>query len=288
MVQRKRKLQDLYKVGCSVQLDDGSGDPVEVWLQKLSAVEAEECARRAGAARSRVLMAARHEDSEEWLDTYNDLSSFSREQLVDIVLADESAQIMQRVQAELASEDEWSKDDYLQGLTDSWFGELGGDGGLKFIYESGDEDHDEYFEAKKIFVELQRYDQIVAKKTQAEIKAKEKDFLNWDISVLRHDAVERQLRHRGDQAWITEWRRSMMLCGVREVDNHKRPYFANMTEVRELAPITLELLIKHFNDLNVELTQGKDLLPIQDSSPPQEQLDEAETADSSGQLVAAQ
>ena len=67
---KRRRLADLYVRGKEVELNDGSGEPVVVWLHKLNGVDRESCLRRANAAKARFMIEADHEDSETFQAMY--------------------------------------------------------------------------------------------------------------------------------------------------------------------------------------------------------------------------
>lgn len=286
---KRRKLQDLYITGREFAYSDGTSDeePIVVWMQKLNSIETETCTRRANAARSRVSRAVADHESEDWQNAYDDVSDLERDTLIDLVIVDEVGRRLQVAQAEIAAEEEWSKDDYLQGLNDAWFG-LDGTPDLKYVYEVGDEDDPRYPEAKRVFEELKRFEGKVNSRLEAEREAIRKDHASSDLNWLREQAVVHNLSLRGTAAWLTEYRRSQLYFGVREVEDHKQRYFEDRDEVDQLHPTLLELMEKHYSDLVVDAAEGKDSPPIQDSSPPSEQLDEVETAASSGQSDASQ
>lgn len=284
---KRRRLSDLYIVGREVTFNDKEGaEPVPVWLQKMNANEAETATRQAGAARARILVSARDRESEIWLDTFNSVIDFSRETLVDIALSEDYARIQQETHAEVASEKEWTEKQYLQGLRDAWFGDADS-GGLKVIYEAGDESHIDYPEASRVVGELQRFDQSVQKQIDEARESLQRDYANKDESWLQDKAVDRTIGMRADQAFIQEFRRTEIFFGTREVEpeDHKVCYFAARKEVDELASTLLNQLIEHYSTLTVEVSEGKVSPPTTDSSPPSEQQGVEETADSSGPVV---
>lgn len=287
MATKKRRLGDLYITGREFTVNDESGlEPVTVWLQKLNAIEAEHCLRRAGAARSRVFMKCRDKESLEFQDIYSDMIGFERDTLVGLVIREQVAEAVSSAEAELAAEDEWSKDGYLQGLRDAWVGEDGAEG-LSRAYEDG-EISEQYDEAKRTLDELTRFSTSAQKRADVRIEAIKRDYATTSLDELRERAVEQNIGTRADSAWFTEYRRSQLFYGAREVDNHAKRYFEKREEVDQLAAPLLEQLYNEFEDLMVSVVEGKDLPPTQDSSPPQEQQGAGETAASSGPVVADQ
>lgn len=280
---KKRRLSDLYRVGRPVTFNDDSGlEPIEVYIKKLSATEAESVVRRAGAARSKVLLASRDREGEIWRDAYNEVCTIDREQLVNISLTDEINRIMQNIQAEVAAEDEWSEGDFFQGLKDAWWGEPGGDGGLKFIYEKGDESDEQWDDAKRTFEALRKFDRIVAERVEEERQAHIRDAASYDIEELREKVTEKQLELKGDQEWLRAFQIGQVYYGTRESEKNSKRYFESYTEIDQLDSVVLEQLFEHFKNLSVDATEGKDSPLNPDSSQQSAPADEGETAASSG------
>ena len=283
---KKRKLQDLYITGREVPINDESGeDPVIVWIQKPNSIETESASRNANAVRSNILIALRNNDSDEYKNSYAEVLDMDRETLIEIAIQDDMSRSVQAIQAEIAEDEEWSKDDYLQGLKDSWFGDNKADKGLKAVYENADENDSKYADAKRVFSEIQRFEAACNKRIEGERERLLKDFANTPIESLHDTAVKHDLGLRGNAAWINEYRRSQLFFAVREQDDHKKHYFESRKEVDELHRKTMDTLYDHYDALNVEVSEGKDLPPIPDSSQPSEQSDVVETAASSGPVA---
>lgn len=282
MATKKRRLSDLYVVGRMAYInDDSGGDPVQVWVQKLNALEAETAARKANAARARVLIAARNKESEDWHDIYSEVADLDRDTIANIVIADELSQKGRAIEAELAHSEEWSNDDYLQGLRDSWNDEL------RRVYEEGDEQADKYDEAKKTFGELKRFGEAVNRGVEAEREHLLKELAEMPLTQLIEQGTGRNISLRGDSAWIKAFHRALIYFGTRDPENTKDRYF-DEDEIDQLNGPTLDALYKEFDALNVEVTEGKSLPPTPDSSPQSEQDGEGETADSSGLAAVSQ
>ena len=53
---KRRRLGDLYVRGRELAPDDGSGEPVKIWVAKLNEVDREAALRRANATKARYLI----------------------------------------------------------------------------------------------------------------------------------------------------------------------------------------------------------------------------------------
>lgn len=276
---KTRKLSDLYHKGNELTLDDGEG-AVVVWLQKLNPVEAETAIRNANAARARYLMLHRNHDAPEYLAMMSDVLDYSRDEMCKFL----AAQVMQKrtepIEAEVAFDNGWTKEDYLQGIRDSWE-----DGGLKERYHNQTEEEPDA-EAQAAFEEMERFD----KEFQARFSAAEEEVIaQYQESAddsLREQMVENLFRLQADMQWLQEFRKSELLLGVKEVGHHKSKYFANRSEIDELEGEILGQLVEGYAALNVTVTQGKGSPETPVSSPESAPPETPETEASSG-LVAA-
>lgn len=269
-----RKADDLYVLGMPFTLNDGEGEPVDVWLQKIDPLDSETALRRAGAAKARVLMVRNTPDSDEWLELYADVADFDRMTLTEYLIADDVLQFGESREAEVAAEEEWSKDNYLQGLTDAWRNDL------KTRWENDPTDA----EAAKCLAEMTRFRDQVDKLVDGERERLRKDWEDHDIEDMRSLVVTRFLESRANQAWAGEWRRCELAFGVRQAADHATYYFVddkgevNHDRVRRLPPEVFGQLTTAYGEMVVPPDEGKGLPPTPSSSPPLEPSAEAETA----------
>jgi hypothetical protein len=270
MATKKRRLEDLYVRGRELALDDESGDPVQVWLQKINPLDHEKAIRKAGAAKARVMLATRDPNSEEWQEAYVDtLELGSRNALVEYLISEAVVRFRDSKESELAFEEEWKKEGYLQGLHDAWAGEPA----LKDVYDENPEDE----EARRVFLELKRFADQVEEATDAETENLRRDYEERSEEDLREEALKRFLELRAGLAWLREYRRNEIFFATRELDDHRKYYFATREQVDELAPEVFGKLIEGYQDLTVDPSEGKDLPRTLSSSPLSEQPSVAAT-----------
>lgn len=277
-----RRLDDLYVLGRPFTVDDGQG-PVEVWLQKMDPLDADKALRKANAAKARMLMMRADEDSEDWLEMYADVCSFSNGDLIEYLIAEDLAQFNESREAELAAEDEWSEDGYLQGLRDAWNGTPDEPG----LRERPEDDT----ERQKCWDELKRFNDALTPLVDGERDRLTADLKQSPIDLLRKQAVDRFLQVRAGSVWMTEFRTCEVAFGVRDAEHHDRYYFGmkgketeevDFTRVRRLPPETYGKLVEAYGELVVPPQEGKDLPAAPSSSPPSGLSGEAETVPSSG------
>lgn len=274
-----RRLDDLFITGRPFSLDDGSGEPVEVWLQKMNPLEADKALRKANAAKARVLMQRADESSDEWLEMYADISGFDKNYLVEYLISDDLAEYRQSREAELAADEEWSKDNYLQGLRDAWDDEL---------KDRPEEDE----ERQKCLAELRRFSEAIDPLIEDERTRLVADEMTKPDEQLRREAVDRFLDIRAGSVWMAEYNRWELAFGVRDPQNHGTYYFngkndePDMDRIRRLVPETFGPLHNAYQTLVVSPTEGKGSPAGTSSSPPSEPSAEAATEQPSGPPVA--
>jgi hypothetical protein len=269
----KRRLEDLYVVGREVVVDDQRGDPVVVWLQKLNPVELNSVMRIANAARARVRSVRSDKNSDEYMSMWLDVLDWEqKEDLVEYLVAESLMRIQERHEAELAAEEEWSKDDYLQGLRDAW------EGGLKdqHMYDPDD------VEVRRVLSELQRFSQAAEERAADDVAAARAELAAQPMSDLQEQALDRVINYKSNAAWLDEFHRGELLYGVRQIDDHKAYYFTKRADLDLLTGEVLSTLYAAYSELSVDVTEGKDSEGTPTSSDSSEPPAEAETGVSSG------
>jgi hypothetical protein len=285
----QRRLDDLYVLGRPYTLDDLSGgEPVEVWLQKLDPLDADKTLRKANAAKARLLMTRADEDSDEWLEMYADVASFSDDSLREYLIQEDLAEFADSREAELSAEPEWADEGYLQGLRDAWNGTRD-EPGLR-EREEGDTERD------KCLAELKRFTEAVNEHLDSERQNLLSDLADKPIEDLRKRAVKRFIEVRASAVWMTEFRTCEIAYGVRDASNHSRYYFGakgketeevDIVRVRRLPPEVFSALGEAYAELVVPPQEGKDSPAAPSSSQPSGLSGEEETVPPSGPPVAA-
>jgi len=183
---KTRRLTDLYVVGKEIDVDDGAGTPVKVWIQKLAPIDHETALRKANAKRAKTLAAYKKDmtlgDIENAL-TELMLATPNRDELVEFLVNDRIIKLYQAREAELAAEDEWAEEDYLQGLRDAWADEL----------EEIAADNPEDEEVVRVKSELDRFNAELEKIIEGDILeelAKEPTSPEEELQSLRQEMAE--------------------------------------------------------------------------------------------------
>jgi hypothetical protein len=244
---KKRRLTDLYKVGKDVTINDETGgSAVRVHIRKLNPVDHETALRRANAMRAKVLAAARDEDSDIYGDVMSEVLDMDRDALVSFAISEDVGKISASTEAEMAAEDEWSKDDYLQGLYDLWNSDLA----ARYHEEPDDS------EVVRVRNELVRFEQSVAESVDSAVVKLRADLEEVEEIDLQKTAVSKLIDIRADTEWIKEFRRCEIWLAVRDEDKKTR-YFESRAEVDELESEVLGRLVEEYQSLAVEPLEGK-------------------------------
>lgn len=281
---KRRRLADLYVQGKELLVNDGAGEPVAVWINKLNDVDRDSIIRRANAAKARHLMDSRNEDSELYQGAWGQVSEFEdRSALVAVVISEEILRFRRRVEAELGEDEEgWAKDGYLKGLVDSWFGDDDNEG-LMSVHVNNPDDP----EVTRVLEELNRFSQEVTVKVTIEIDRLEREWDDVPDERLWNKAAHRLLERRADEAFAKEFERQQLFYAIREPDDRRTRYFGSIAEVDELPDKIRSQLMFAYNELAVDQQEAKDLPATQDSSSSSESPAKETTADPSGLQAAS-
>jgi hypothetical protein len=273
---KRRRLSDLYVTGKPVTIGDGQGGEVTVYLQKLNPLDNEQALKKAGAARSRVLAWGKKPDSDEYLSVQSEVWDIKdTETLVEYLIQEDLVNKYSSAEAELAADEEWSKDNYYDGLKEAW------ENGLSDTWAADPEDED----AKRVYVELTRFNDTVNERVESDAEKLRRDWQGAPEDTLREKVTEKFIKMRGDMEWLREFRKQELFLSTREPENHKKLYFENRAEVDGLAPEVFKRLMDEYESLNVDVHEGKDLPVTPDSSPSSEASEKEETEQPSGPVI---
>lgn len=257
----KRRLEDLFVRGAFQTFDDGKGEAVTVWLQKLSPIETSSALRRASAARARVRAVKADRTSDDYMDLWLEVEQWEASgSLVDYLLAETQAEVELRVEAQLGAEEEWAEESYLQGLRDAW-----ADGGEDAWVS--DPASPAGLESARIMAELKRFTEAVAAEVDPEVAVARAQLEATPIEVLREQALDRVIHYRASQAWLDEFHFCELFYGTHEAAaDTVRPgqwvamparYWKKREDIDRLQAQVLAPLKEAYAMLSVDITEGK-------------------------------
>jgi hypothetical protein len=279
MTRRRRRLSDLYVQGREVSVDDGTGDPVTVWLHKLNEPDRDAIIRRSSAAKARYQVEYQSEESELFVATCGQISEFlGREDMLNLVITDDLFKANQRIEEQLRhDENTWGKDDLIQGLLDAWTGD-DTTPGLAAAYAEDENDP----AALKVKAELDRFEDDVKRLVEEErqrLLRELEDPLDQELARL---ATREVLKRRADEVFMKEWNRQQIFFSVRDPDDRHKRYFETLAEVDDLDDKIRQFLEQQNAALFVSNTEGKDSPPSAASSSSSEATSVVEASASSG------
>lgn len=248
-----RKLGDLYVRGKELVFDDGAGDPIAVWIQKLNPVQQEQAQKYADSKRAKVLTLAKlPNDAAEKEVFMEELDAMcpTKADLIDLIISEDVSKALQSAEAEVAEREEWSQDGYLTGLQEAW------ESGVKeTIYKEEDPG---YAEAQRIFAELKKFSAEVDAIVETEAKRLKNEYAGRREDTLKTKCLDKLIRNHADRAWIIEYRKCEVWLAVRDPEDHRKLYFEDRSEVDDLEIEVLTRLINEYSKLLVPPTEGKD------------------------------
>lgn len=260
----RRSLKDLFMVGQLETLTDGS-DEVTVYIQKLTTAKIEECYKAANKSKSTVKALIKEYDKKkdlgEEVQFSEDLGFYieevdefleTRDDFINYLISKDEDEARQSKEAEIAANDEWSKEGYLEGLQDSWHE------GLKEIYLTEDEGSEEYEKAKVVLDELARFQALV------EVEMKDvRNELIYDLQdltdeTLREKAYKQYIKDVAEGEFIKTFLMHQVYHAVRDPENRSEYIFSSPEDVYELTPETFAILQNAIQKITVPSTEGKD------------------------------
>jgi hypothetical protein len=281
-VKKRRRLSDLYIRGKEVKIDDGTGDPVVIWVQKLNEIERDTVLRRANAAKARYLLECEHEESELFVSTFASVHDYlDHDATIDTIISEDLINARQRFEAQMtADENGWGKDDKIRRLLDEWVGTDDEPGlAAKFAEDENDP------AALKVKAELEAYDAELEAAVKDERDRLARAYDDTPDMELNRFATREVLKRRGDEVFMKEWMRQQTFHCVREPDDHQKRYFSTLAEVDDLHDTVREALERQCNSLFVDLAEGKDSPASPASSTSSEPTPEAEASEPSGPVA---
>lgn len=255
MTKAKAHLSDLYRRGASLTLDDGDVGEVEVYLKKLNPIEAKEAREKGNAARARVLMKRKDKDSDIWLDAYTRVIDMEEEERVSLIVAPEVLKRRIEVEVEVAHEDEWLENDYLDGIHEAW------QDGLDVQYQSAREKVDDGVEeeelekgekeALKAMEEMTRFSDQVDKIMKSETSAIERPIKSYEEEQLIEKAVESLFEKESYDAWVDAFLAARIYFATRDVNDHAKKHFRTFRDAQEVEPEVLTALLEGYRKVEL-------------------------------------
>lgn len=252
---KRRRLSDLFVVGKELEFDDGQGDPIKIWIQKLTQGETQQAVEAARPAKTKITAIKRlpedHPAKLRYLDELESEGFDDEESLISYLIQNKLEEARLSAEAKIAAEDEWAKDDYLIGLQSAWNEEL------EEIWIKRDEDAD-LESADRVYEELRRYTDQVEKEIESAKQELIYEYDDLSLQALQRKAVNKLIEDHGDNALLAAFRKQQIFFATRTAEDHSQLYFESVNEIDKLpTPIHSKILITYL-EMSVDNIEGKE------------------------------
>jgi len=248
---KRRRLSDLFVTGTEVTLDDGQGDPITVWVSKISPMERRLAVDEAARPRAKTLSLKKLDnDAAEklrFIDQIEELFGQSRESVIEFLMGPKLYELEISAQERIAAEDKWADKDYLAGLQKAWQDEM------YDRYMENEEDE----EAARVFKELKLYTDEVDASIADDREALHATYEDTPDEDLRSKALNQLIDTEADFVWMNELRRQELFYAVRDSTNHRERYFEDRAEVDHIDEHVFSQLLSAYLEVSVDSVEGK-------------------------------
>lgn len=259
---QRRRLTDLYSRGEEYKIDDGEGDPIVLWIRKMTPADAEICYVKASAKRASFLAMGKEDPpADTYIALRAEIEKFSKENLVMWATTTEMLKIEPQVEARLSFLDEWEKERYLFSLQERSVEP-------SFVQRAEELPEDE--EVVRVTKELERFRTQITKEIERERSAVVRQMEETSTVELVDTVLQSMLESQADQAWLTEFQKCQIWRCVFDGVNHSQRSFEAREEVDELQNEVIAKLGEVIDRVHVPDMEGKDSQQTQDSSTPSE------------------
>lgn len=261
-VAERRRLTDLYSRGEEYPIDDGVGEPIVLWIRKMTPADAEISYLKASAKRASFLaMGKEVPPSDTYVTLRAEVDGFTKENLVLWALTTEMIKKEPQAEARVSFKPEWEKERYLFSLQ-----ERSVEPGFQLKLEESPEDE----EVLRVTKELSRFRDQVDKEIAKEKAATEREMNESTMDELAEKVLQSMLESQADQAWLNEFQKCQIWRCVFDGTNRSQRCFQTREEVDELQTETVSALSKVIDRVHVPDSEGKDSQRTPDSSPESE------------------
>ena len=246
----RRRLTDLYSRGEEFKIDDGEGEPIVLWIRKMTPADAELAYLKASAKRASFLAMGKEDPpSETYVALRSEIDQFSKEHLVLWNTTTEMLKIEPQVEARVSFLDEWSKEGYLRSLQ-----ERVEDPDFSRKAEELPEDE----EVVRVTSELERFKAQVVAEVERERSSVERQMEDTSIEELGDKVLQSMLESQADQAWLSEFQKCQIWRCVFDGVNRQERVFVSREGVNELQAEAVARISEVIDRIHVPDQEGKD------------------------------
>ena len=248
LARTREQVKRIYEVGKEVPLTD----ELTLWIQKLTPAEDKEAVSHSYGPRAAILSLLHADDDDagllEFIDTMRQLGLDDREAQINFLIAQDVNRAMESNEYKIAAEKEWSENDYLITLQESW------NDGLKGRYDLDNEDE----EAARIFKELKRYTEQVQKAVDHDRQDLYDRMSDKTDAELQRKVAKMFIEHAAGQAQIAEYHAWCIFLATRLPQDHSVRFFESRESVETYGAELYPQLLEAYLELAIGSIEGKD------------------------------
>lgn len=248
LAKTRAQVKRIYEVGKEVPL----GEDLTLWLQKLTPAEEKEALEHSYKPRAGILSLLKADPDEpgllEFKDTLERWGLDTKEAQVNFLITPDVQKAQASQESKIASQKEWSENDYLITLQSAW------NDGLdeKLALNPDDE------EASRVFKELKRYTEQVA--TAVEVDRVDL-FERMDIkseTEIEDKVVKMLIEHAAGQAQLNEFHAWAIYFATRLVEDHDVHFFGAREDIDGYGASLYPRLLEEYMLLSLDSIEGKE------------------------------
>lgn len=247
---KSKLLSDLFVVGKTVTISDGQNEE-EVFVQKINQFEHDQSVREANKRKALVLAKLRLAQDSADRAEYNVRlgTEVTASGIIDILVMQDVETMRQAKEDEVAAEDKWAEEGFLQGILDAWKE-------LEEDYLVNREDASE--EARNAYAAMEEYNEEVEAQMEAERRRQRKDYQGMSNEELTKELTDRLIALDADTQWIDTYTKQRLVFAIRDPQDHKTRLIDDLQDLNMLQPQAIAALKDAYAEVVMDGIEGKD------------------------------
>ena len=264
-------LSDLFEVGKIVTVAYPGKPETQVWVERPSPDQHEECTRKARADRARRYQELMDDNSDERLALFQEVQKMDKEQVVDALMEKERRNLeRQALNDVLFSEDygsDWGSEGekwsaILEAITDR-YREID-DRNAELKAANADEealtDPDQDEEIQRLSKVQGNFEAEVKERRDELVKDKRTEIAVGRVDALRRELIQQRIELECDIAWFATFKFEQLYRAVRYINDHTVLYFKNSNQIKALPRVVQEQLMEGLNEVDIDVEALKNSL----------------------------
>lgn len=267
--QKTPHLSDIFKSGKDTKIVFPGKPEVDVWVERPSPDQHEECMKRARSDRARRYHELTAEDSDEHLALLQEVGGLDKEELVQALLDRETRTLERQALHDVLYSEDFGSDWGKEG--EKWSAVLDG---LQERIEEIRVHNDELkaANAESGFIDIEKDEEIirlsaVQSSFEAEVGARKAELVGDrkieialdPIDKLRKSLLEQRVSLECDLAWYATFKYEQLFRAVRYQHDHSTLYFKNTSQIQGLPRPVQDQLFEALSEVDVNVEDLKNL-----------------------------